>query len=663
MISGSYAQEGSEVSGRVKVARDVAEFAQRLVSNRVHLNAPTTEGMNACWLSNIRRVDVRRLPRGRFQAGMRSLARLVAVAVIATYLLVVLGGLVRATGAGLACPDWPLCHGRLIPPFDPLVLIEWNHRLVASVVGLLTVAIAVSAWRLRRAGQPGLTSLGFLALVLVVVQVGLGALTVRHELTAWLVVAHLGTAMAFFATLIVLAVTTMTNQPAPRLRDPFRTLAILTVAATYGLVLIGGYVSASGAGLACPDWPLCYGRLVPSLTGHIGAHLLHRFAAGITGGLIIVLAAVAYRTQARRPALQAGSTIAVGLLILQVILGGLNIRYRLAEAVTVAHLATAAALFATLVALAVLAHRLPESEAYQPEYAGKPGRPRVQRLMDYVALTKPRIIVLLLVTAFASMLVASPGRVSPWLIVFTLVGGAMSAGAANAINQLLDRDIDALMTRTRRRPIPSGRVSAPYAFAFAVLLGTAAFVEMATLVNLLAALLSLAALLFYVFVYTVWLKRSTPQNIVIGGAAGAVPPLVGWAAATGHLDLTAAILFLIVFLWTPPHFWALALFRRDDYARARVPMLPVVAGEGETRRQILIYTVVLVLSTLLLVPWGGMGQLYVVSAAGLGGAFVVLAVRLWRERTSAAAVRVFAYSIVYLALLFIVMVADRLLQA
>jgi protoheme IX farnesyltransferase len=542
------------------------------------------------------------------------------------------------------------------------VLIEWTHRLVASVVGLLTVAIAASAWRLRRAGRPGLTGLGLLALVLVTVQVGLGALTVRHELTTWLVVAHLGTAMAFFATLVVLAVTTMTDQPAPRQRDAFQTLAILTVAATYGLVLIGGYVSASGAGLACPDWPLCYGRLVPSLAGPIGAHLLHRFAAGLTGGLILAMAAVAYRTQARRPELQAASTIAVGLLILQVILGGLNIRYRLADAVTVAHLATAAALFATLVALAVLAPRLPESAAYQPADAGKPGRPRVQRVMDYVALTKPRIIVLLLVTAFASMLVASP-RVSPWLIVFTLAGGAMSAGAANAINQLLERDIDALMTRTRRRPIPSGQVRAPYALAFAVLLGTAAFVEMATLVNLLAALLSLAALLFYVFVYTVWLKRSTPQNIVIGGAAGAVPPLVGWAAATGHLDLTAAMLFLIVFLWTPPHFWALALFRRDDYARARVPMLPVVSGEGETRRQILIYTVVLVLSTLLLVPLGGMGRLYVLSAAGLGGAFVVLAVRLWRERTSAAAVRVFAYSIVYLALLFIVMVADRFLQA
>jgi len=594
---------------------------------------------------------------------MKGFSKLVAVTVVATYVLIVVGGLVRASGAGLACPDWPLCYGRLVPPLDPLVLIEWNHRLVAFIVTLLTVALALSAWRVGRSHKGAIPWLGLLALALVVLQVGLGALTVRRELTAWIVVAHLGAAMGFFATLIVLAVTAMVAQSAPRRRDPFRTLAICTVAATYLLVLIGGYVSASGAGLACPDWPLCYGQLVPSLTGHVRAHLLHRFAALLTGVLIIVTASAAYRTQTRRPELQAASAIAVGLLIVQMILGGLNIEYRLAEAVTVAHLATAVALFAILVVLAVLAHVLPESEAYRPEYAGRPGRPRVQRVMDYVALTKPRIIILLLVTAFASMLVATPGRASPWLIVFTLAGGAMSAGAANAINQLLERDIDALMTRTRRRPIPSGRVGAPYAFAFAVLLGTVAFVEMASLVNLLAALLSLSALLFYVFVYTVWLKRSTPQNIVIGGAAGAVPPLVGWAAATGRLDLTAAVLFLIVFLWTPPHFWALALFRRDDYARAQVPMLPVVSGESETRRQILIYTVVLVLCTLVLVPMGSMGWVYGVSAAVLGGLFVALAVRLWRQRTPAAAMRVFGYSIVYLAVLFTVMVVDRLLQA
>lgn len=594
---------------------------------------------------------------------MRGFARLISAAAVATYLLIILGGVVRATGAGLACPDWPLCRGRLIPPSDPLVLIEWSHRFVALIVGLLTLAVTFSAWRLRQAGHFGLSGLATLSLFLVATQIGLGGLTVAYELKAWLVVAHLAAAMTFFATLIVLAVNTMTDQAAPRRGDSFRTLALLTVVVTFGLVLVGGYVSASGAGLACPDWPLCYGQLFPSLAGGIGAHLLHRFAAALAAAFIIITAVAAYRTQARRPQLQAAAAIAVGLLILQVIIGAMNIGFKLAPSMTIAHLATGAALFATLVVLAVLAGRLPESEPYRLQDAGLPGRPQVQRVMDYVALTKPRIIVLLLVTAFASMLVAAPRRVSLWVIVLTLLGGAMSAGSANAINQWLDRDIDALMSRTVRRPIPAGRVRPSYAFAFAMVLGAVAFVEMAVLVNLLAALLSLAALLFYVFVYTLWLKRSTPQNIVIGGAAGAVPPLVGWAAATGHVELPAFLLFMIVFLWTPPHFWALALFRRDDYARAQVPMLPVVAGEDQTRRQIVVYSVVLVLSTLLLYPMANFSLLFALSALALGGIFVLLAARLWQQRTAAAAAHVFGYSIIYLALLFAAMAIDRLLHA
>src|SRR3989454_2677491 len=317
---------------------------------------------------------------------MKTFGRLASAAVVATYVLIILGGLVRATGAGLACPDWPLCHGRLIPPLDPLVLIEWSHRFVASIVGLLTLAVGFAAWRLRRAGQPGFVGLSALALVLVVIQIGVGGLTMRHELTAWLVVAHLGTAMAFFATLVVIVVIAMTPSPAelvpsgvetrarggagqaaPRRHDSFRALAVLTLAATYGLVLIGGYVSASGAGLACPDWPLCYGQLLPSLTGGVGAHLLHRFAAALAGALIVVTAAAAYRTQTRRPQLQAASAIAVGLLILQIILGALNIEYRLPDPLTTAHLPPAPALVATLGVPAVLAAPLPASEAYPPE--------------------------------------------------------------------------------------------------------------------------------------------------------------------------------------------------------------------------------------------------------------------------------------------------------
>jgi protoheme IX farnesyltransferase len=581
---------------------------------------------------------------------MKRLATLALVTSVSTYLLIVLGGLVRATGAGLACPDWPLCHGRLIPPLEGLILIEYSHRLVASAVGLLTLALIVSAWRARR-----FVGHAFAALVLVGVQVVLGGLTVRTELSEWLVVAHLGTAMLFFATLIGLTLRVWAaDRPAGRTR--VRPLAWITLAATFGLVLIGGFVSATAAGVACPDWPLCYGQVLPSITGPVAVHMTHRFAAALVGMLILTTAITAYRGDRGRDDLQALAAVAVGLLVLQVLLGALNVEYRLAPGVTTSHLATAAALFAVLVVLAVLSAR---GRVAPPPLAAGGSGDRWQRILSYVALTKPRIIILLLITAFAAMLVAAPGVVSPWIILFTLAGGAASAGAANAINQVLDRDIDAVMTRTRRRPIPSGRVTPPFALAFAVLLGAAAFVELAVLVNLTSALLALAALGFYVFIYTVWLKRATPQNIVIGGAAGAMPPLVGWAAATGRVELPALILFLIVFLWTPPHFWALALYRRDDYARAHVPMLPVVAGEEETRRQIVVYSVLLVASSLLLMWFGRLGWVYGGTAVAIGAVFIALAVQVRRERTPRAAVRLFGYSMIYLALLFAAMVADR----
>jgi protoheme IX farnesyltransferase len=281
-------------------------------------------------------------------------------------------------------------------------------------------------------------------------------------------------------------------------------------------------------------------------------------------------------------------------------------------------------------------------------------------LRTYLALTKPRIIELLLVTTVPAMVLAERGLPSLWLIAVTVLGGALTAGGANAINCYVDRDIDAVMHRTRGRPLVRHHVQPGSALAFAIVLEAAGFLLLALFANLLAAVLALSATLFYVFVYTLWLKRRSVQNIVIGGAAGAVPPLVGWAAVTGTVEMPALVMFAIVFFWTPAHFWALALKYRDDYARAGVPMGPVVWGAEKTNHGILVYTLLTVAVAFLLVPAGAGGLVYAIGAALLGGIFILYALRLRRQRTSASAMRLFAYSIAYLFFLFAVMVVDQI---
>ena len=284
------------------------------------------------------------------------------------------------------------------------------------------------------------------------------------------------------------------------------------------------------------------------------------------------------------------------------------------------------------------------------------------RIRSYVALTKPRIIELLLVTTVPTMFVAARGVPSAWLILATLVGGALAAGGANAINMVVDRDIDRVMHRTRHRPLVTGELTPQAALAFAVSLEVAAFAELALAVNLLSAVLAVSATLFYVFVYTLWLKRTSSQNIVIGGAAGAVPVLVGWAAVTGSLGWAPFVLFAVIFIWTPPHFWALAVRYRDDYAAAQVPMLPVVATFERTARHILLYTVALVAVSVLFAPVAHMGALYLATALVLGAGFLFMAERLRREQTPRAAMALFRYSITYLTLLFVAMAGDVLVR-
>jgi heme o synthase len=374
-------------------------------------------------------------------------------------------------------------------------------------------------------------------------------------------------------------------------------------------------------------------------TGEWG--LAHDVVANITLALLAAVVLCARLAHRNRRTLLVASSTALGLFAL----AGLS---ALAGAPVGLHLTLgAAALVASCVAAAVCAR------------GGEPV-PRAS-WRDYLTLTKPRIMVLLLLTAAGGMFVGAGGVPALGLFIATMGGLALACGGASTLNHVLDRDIDVHMSRTDKRPVAAGRIPPERALEFGLALSALSFVVLTSFVNVLAALLALAGNLFYVLVYTRWLKRSTPQNIVIGGAAGAVPPLVGWAAATGNLTLPALFLFLIVFFWTPPHFWALALLIRRDYEAARVPMLPVVKGEAETARSIAAYSFVLLGISLLPFLSQTLGLFYLGSALVLGCAFVALALMLRRQTTSANARRLFSFSLLYLALLFVAMALDPIL--
>jgi len=306
-----------------------------------------------------------------------------------------------------------------------------------------------------------------------------------------------------------------------------------------------------------------------------------------------------------------------------------------------------------------IVHHLEELEGIEEKREVRPIRTTIS---SYIDLMKPHVTVLLLGTTVAAMAIADRGLPPLGLVLATLLGGAMSAGSANCINCYIDRDIDQVMGRTQRRSLPSGKVQSTQALIFGLALGIGSFIILAVFVNLLSALLATSAILFYVFVYTIWLKRTSAQNIVIGGAAGAVPVLVGWAAATNTITLPAIWLFAIIFYWTPPHFWALSLLIQKDYEKAHIPMMPVVMGEPETRKQIFLYSLLLLAVTLVLFAMGAMGYLYLAAALVLGGILLYMAVRLLRDKTKKWARTLFWYSNCYLAMIFAAMVVDRVIH-
>ena len=427
----------------------------------------------------------------------------------------------------------------------------------------------------------------------------------------------------------------------------------------FAVALSGAAVQAVGASWACQGvFPDCNGLGVLPFGRDPQAdiQLYHRLLAYVGAGLVLWLTIEAFRTQRHVADVSKVAVVLLGATALDAAIGAASVSLDVPPAGEIAHTAASALVWSSAVGLMIVAHR---GEARLVPVSA--GRSRSLTLVSaYVQLTKPRVMSLLLVTTAAAMVIAARGMPEMGVFLATLLGGALMSGGAGAINHYVDRDIDPLMGRTAWRPIPSGVIKPRQALWFGIGLALIASAVFAVFVNVLAMVLALLGLLGYVFIYTLWLKRSTPSNIVIGGAAGAIPPLVGWAAVTHEIvSLTAWYLFAIIFFWTPPHFWALSLLIRQHYERAGVPMLPVVRGEDETRRQIVLYSILLVALTLVLSPFGLMGPLY--SALVLGGLFIADAVRLWREADRAAARRLYLYSILYLFALFSAMAVDRVL--
>jgi protoheme IX farnesyltransferase len=609
-----------------------------------------------------------RLRSGAEEPDVTRFAKLAIAAAVATFVLIAVGGLVRATDSGLACPDWPGCFAfnDWIPAADLHVWIEHTHRLIAALavgplVGLIGIWTLVSAE--RRRDRP-LLAAAVAAGVLVIVQSILGRTVVMEGLRAELVTAHLGMALVVLGAVIFIAERAHHGpMPAAPARPGLTRLVAVTAMAIYAQMLLGSWVTGHRAGLAYADFPLMDGTLIPTVAGSEQAvHVAHRAMSLVVAGLV-GWTAVAILRSTDAPLPRRLAIWLVVLVVVQIALGGLNVASRLSAFFVVPHLAVGAALWGASAWLLLASRRLRPAELSsrlrQPSRRSGP----MTTVRAYVALMKPRIIELLLVTTVPTMVLAERGVPSLWLVAAVVIGGTLAAGGANAINMYVDRDIDDVMRRTRHRPLPRHVVGARNALWFGIGLSVAAFAWLAVTVNLLSALLAMSAIGFYVFVYTLWLKRSTPQNIVIGGAAGCVPVLVAWAAVTGEVGLPALVLFAIVFYWTPPHFWALALRYRGDYAAARVPMLPVVRGEAETARQIVLYTVALVAVSLLLLPAAGMGWVYLVAAVVLGALFLLGALRLHADAGDGrAAISLFRYSITYLTLLFGAVAADALLR-
>jgi protoheme IX farnesyltransferase len=540
-------------------------------------------------------------------------------------------------------------------------LIPYIHRGIAIISGILLVAaIGWSVWRYRSLKWVSGSLLTALALMGVQIVIGRGI--VMLDSSPILTALHLGLALIAEAFLLVAAAWVFSRQPAGmRLiyRSPFARLSLGTLAATFAVLVSGAFVAVSGASTACSGWPFCNGAFIPTNMLE-WINFGHRLISGLAAALIIWLVIQAWRTQRSQTAILVSTTVAGVLMVAQVLMGAFETAQGYPIYLLGLHIATAVGVWGGLVIQVVLtgiaARTTAEEQQEVQTYQARSGI-----FKDFLMLTKPIVVALLLVTTFAGMVVGAKALPSIGLLFWTLLGGFLAAGGSGAINQYIDRYDDVKMQRTSKRPLPSGRLTPAEGLAFGVGIALVSFYLMVVFVNFLAALLTLAGIIYYVLIYSLILKKATVQNIVIGGGAGAIPPLVGWAAATGSLNIPALFLFAVVFMWTPPHFWALALVRKNDYARAGVPMMPVVRGERETRWQIFLYTIELVALTMVLPLFGLGGSIYLVAAAVLGAGLLYSAFKVWRGTGNKVVWKMYRHSSMYLAFIFLALMVDALI--
>lgn len=590
---------------------------------------------------------------------------LLLAALLVTFLLMVMGNVVRVSDAAKACPDWPTCYGQWTLPAGQAARLQVIHRALAALSGLLIVAAAAAAWRLRR-GERWIVAPLIGASLVVGFEMILGRTFVLTAVPSIVPAAHLGLAMIALGLVTTSTVAEFYRSVGFALplagqqlfRTRFSRWSAVSAVAVLVLMVSGAAVVSANAGSACTGWPLCGGGLPQS--GAAWLEMVHRLVTGAASLLIFLQLFKAWKSQRSQAVVLSAATGVFVLTAGQVLIGALKVMRGFPADLVGLHAASAAGLWAVqvvLVTASVLSQRSQaeeDEEARQPLHFGP-------RLRDFWMLSKPIIVGLLLVTTYAGMVVGGHRIPGFAITLWTLLGGALAAGGSSALNQYVDREIDGSMQRTARRPLPAGRLMPAEGLAYGLAACLAAFFLLAGFVNLIAALLSLAGMVYYVLIYSIWLKRLTVQNIVIGGGAGAIPPLVGWAAATGGLNIPSMVLFAIVFFWTPPHFWALALVRRNDYARANIPMLPVVRGEQATRWQIFIYSLELVGLTLLMPIFRITGSIYLVAAVVLGAYLIYSAWRVLTTSGNKTAWQMYKYTSMYLMLLFLALVVDVLI--